>query len=482
VKQVKQRWAARRAASFLTLAALTVGAVSVAAQGNLSPAAGFSAIRGTVFDSVHHLPLVGAVVLVEGAAGVGQTDADGQYSIDSIPVGDRKVSVSHPLLDTLGVALVTASVRFGLDSLVMLDLSVPSARRMVSMMCSAPGDMARGPSALIGQVTDPDSEKPAVGAKVQLVYETRMLIGGKTTSTVRETLVGSNGSYRICGLPEKLEGRVQVFRNDVSSGQVDVKIDDGPLGLRSLSIVGARVASTALDSAGKAMPVFVGSARLTGKVVNRAGQPVGRARVSVGGTGNASLTNALGDFVLDSLPGGTQTVEVRKLGYGPTDKSVELTGSRPATVLVTMNDFMLPAVRIDAAKEQALTNIGYTERKKVGFGYFLDGPALRNDLEKVSEVVRQAPMLKLVPGPNGNDVIRSARDPNNGCVSFIVDGVRWKELTRGDINDYVQPSELRAVEVYNPSSVPSRFQTSGEAGCVTVVFWTVRGVNRARKP
>jgi hypothetical protein len=465
----------------LLVAILTGVASASSAQSSTTAASSFAVIRGTVFDSVHQVPLVGAVVLVDGASRIGQTDGDGYYAIDSIPVGDRKVSVSHPLLDTLGIALVTGSIRFGVDSVVMLDLAVPSAKRIISMFCSTPADLARGPAALIGQVNDPDSDKPAVGSKVQLVYDGPTPLGTKTRPTVRETLVDSTGTYRICGLPEKLDGKLQVFRNDVSSGQVDVKVDSGQLALRSLSVISAHASSIAIDSAGKSTRVFVGTARLTGKVVNRSGQPVDHARVSVAGTGAAALTTPRGDFVLDSLPAGTQTVEVRKLGYGPTDKPVELTSARPAAVSVTMNDFTLPAVHIDAAREQALADIGYTERKKIGFGYFLDGPQLRNDAEKVSEVVRLAPMLKLVPGPNGNDVIESARDPNKGCVNFIVDGSRWKELTRGDINDYLQPSELRAVEVYNPSSVPPRFQTSGEAGCVTVVLWTVRGVNRARK-
>jgi Carboxypeptidase regulatory-like domain len=463
------------------LAFMTGVASASFAQSGTTVTSSFAVIRGTVFDSVHRIPLAGAVVLVDGASHIGQTDSDGHYAIDSIPVGDRKVSVSHPLLDTLGIALVTGSIRFGADSVVSLDLAVPSARRIISMFCANPADLARGPAALIGQVNDPDSDKPAVGSKVQLVYDAPTPLGTKTRATVRETLVDSTGAYRICGLPEKLAGKLQVFRNDVSSGQVDVSVGSGQLALRSLGVISARASSTAVDSAGKTTRVVVGAARLTGKVLNRSGQPVDHARVSVAGTGAAALTTGRGDFVLDGLPAGTQIVEVRKLGYGPTDKSVELRSARPSAVSVTMNDFTLPAVHIDAAREQALTDIGYTERKKIGFGYFIDGPQLRNDAEKVSEVVRLAPMLKLVPGPNGNDVIESARDPNKGCVNFIVDGARWKELTRGDINDYLQPSELRAVEVYNPSSVPSRFQTSGEAGCVTVVLWTVRGVNRARK-
>jgi hypothetical protein len=54
-------------------------------------------------------------------------------------------------------------------------------------------------------------------------------------------------------------------------------------------------------------------------------------------------------------------------------------------------------------------------------------------------------------------------------------------MTPGDIDDFVRPDELRAVEIYNASTVPGQFQQAGMTKCATIVIWTVRSTNRPRK-
>ena len=80
-------------------------------------------------------------------------------------------------------------------------------------------------------------------------------LGGGVTNnlltTIRESPVDSGGSYRICGLPTPFVGKLQVFRNGVSSGQVDVRIDHGALGLRSLTVAATQVSAAAADTGGR---------------------------------------------------------------------------------------------------------------------------------------------------------------------------------------------------------------------------------------
>lgn len=443
--------------------------------------AGVGTIRGTVTDSVHGSPLAGAVVMITGVARIAQTGRDGSYAIDSIPPGSYRVTLSHPLLDTIGMTVTTPAMALRPGEDLTVDLALPSGNRIVSMMCPAAILAARGPGAFIGQVNDPDTDRPAVGAKVQLLYDEPNPLGMKTRPTIRESPVDSGGGYRICGLPTPFTGKLQVFRNGVSSGQVEVRIDQGALGLRSLTVAAAHVAATVTDTGGRIKQAYIGTARLSGKVLNKAGQPIAAARVGVEGAAAATLTGPRGDFVLDSLPSGTQSVQVRKLGYGPTEKSVELATATPASVTVVMNDYELAPVRIEAERETALSNLGYTSRKATGMGTFLDGDQIRNEAPHFSDVVRRVPSLRISPAANGKNLIQSSRDPNMGCVNYIVDRSPFKEMSPGDIDDYLTPAEVRAIEVYNPSTTPGEFQASGQSGCVTVVIWTVRGINRARK-
>lgn len=456
-------------------------APGILAQNSSSTPVGVGTIRGTVMDSVHNAPLAGAIVLTSGVGRAARTESDGSFVIDSLPPGSYTLTLSHPLLDTLGMTVTTPSMPLRPGEVATVDLGLPSSGRIVSMVCSAAILAGRGPGAFIGQVNDPDSNQPAIGAKVQLLYDEPSPLGLKARPTIRESTVDATGGYSICGLPTPFTGKLQVYRNGVTSGQVDVRIDQGTLGLRSLTVAATRIAATVPDTGGRTKQAYIGRARLAGTVMNKAGQPVLGARVGVEGATAAAITGRRGEFVLDSLPSGTQTVEVRKLGYGPTEKSVELAAAIPASVTVVMNDYELPAVRVDAERETALSNLGFTARKQAGFGYFLDGDKIRNEAAHFSDVVRQAPMLRLNPTSNGKYVISSARDPNMGCVTYVVDGSPFKELSPGDIDDYLQPAELRAVEIYNPSSAPLQFEKSGQTKCVTVVIWTVRGLNRAKR-
>src|SRR5213076_2756935 len=67
---------------------------------------GLGSLQGYVIDSVHNgAPLVNASVVIEGTTRAGVTTAEGRYRIDSIPQGQHRVLVLHPLLDTLGVTM-----------------------------------------------------------------------------------------------------------------------------------------------------------------------------------------------------------------------------------------------------------------------------------------------------------------------------------------------------------------------------------------
>jgi hypothetical protein len=460
--------------------ATLAGATPLVAQQTTPPIAGFGTIQGTVTDSIHRVPLSGAVLLINGVPRMGQTDAEGRYTIDSLPPGSYRIHLSHALLDTIGLAIATQPLVVRPGELVTLDLGVPSAEHIVSRLCPA-ATMARGPAAITGQVVDPETNRPAAGSKVQLLYEEVGPMGARTRPIIREATVDSTGAYRICGVPLAAQAKLQVFRNGVSSGQVDIRLDEGPLALRSLSVAAARVVATVVDSGGRSREVAIGSAKLAGKVVSKTGNPISAARVSVAGSGSATLTNARGEFRLDSLPAGTQSVEVRKIGYGLTDQTVELTPNEPTSVTVVMADYALPAVLVESDRDKALADIGYLDRKGRGNGTFLDGDRIRQEAPHFSDVMRQVSQLRLTPTSNGKNVIQSARDPNFGCVQYYVDGTPWKEIQPGDIDDFIQPREMRAVEVYGPATTPAQFQTPGQSGCTTVVVWTARGTNRGRK-
>jgi hypothetical protein len=206
------------------------------------------------------------------------------------------------------------------------------------------------------------------------------------------------------------------------------------------------------------------------------------ARVGLQGTSAASITRQGGEFSLDSLPSGTQTLEVRKLGYALQEEAVELSSSRPAQVTISMNEFTptLEPMRVTATRDRGLQDVGFTMRKRTGMGHYLEGDQIPKTLQ-VSDALRAVPGLRVVPAGNGTNVIQSSRDPNGGCVVFWVDGVQWQQQFPGDLDAFVRSDEVAAIEVYSGSTVPGEFTTAGQSGCTTVVMWTERRINRNKK-
>jgi hypothetical protein len=462
---------ARTAALLATLVTVPLSAQVPATQ------TGVSVLQGFVMDSIHNVPLADARVTVEGTNRAGMTTAEGRYRIDSIPPGPHRVVVTHPLLDTVGFSMRTPEYPFAAGKAHELDLALPPAEKIATAICTS-AQRTLGPAAMIGFVKDADSNAPAVGTKVELVYTVADIIGRKR-QIVRSSLADSLGTYRICGLPGDMTGKVQVFRNGVSSGEVAAEVTNGFLALRAFSIAAQRQIAEVKGDSGKVVKVAKGTARVTGKVVDKMGKPLSGARVMLQGGGATAISRPNGEFVMDSLPSGTQALEVRKLGYAAADVPVELSTNAPARATVTLGDFIptLEVMRVEAAQDKALSKVGYLERKNTGMGYFLDGKQINHESLSFSDVMRVVPGLRISPAGDGRTyVITDSRSASNGCVNFYVDNTLWQTLSPGDIDQFVRPAELVAVEVYHGSQAPPQFTPPGQSGCATVVAWTVAKV------
>ena len=476
----------RAARSAFALATLAIVAASALSAQTPPASTGVSVLQGFVMDSIHGVPLANAKVTIEGTNRSGMTTAEGQYRIDSIPPGPHRVVVTHALLDTAGLSMRTPEYPFAAGKAHDLDLAIPTGDRLVASMCN-PAQRNLGPAAMVGFVKDADSNKPAVGAKVEVVFQVADIIGRKSPR-VRSALTDSLGTYRICGLPADMSGKVQVFRNGVSSGEVPIEVTGG-LALRAFSIAATKQIAEVKGDSGKVTKIAKGTARVTGVVVDKMGKPLAGARVMLQGGGATAISKANGEFVLDSLPSGTQALDVRKLGYAATEVPVELSANEPAKTSITLGEFVpvLEKVRVEAARDKALSNVGYLERKNTGNGYFFDGDQINHESMTFSDVMRISPGLRISPTGDGRTyVIQDSRSASNGCVNYYVDGTPWQTLQAGDIDTYVRPSEIVAVEVYHGSQTPPQFTPAGQGSCATIVVWTIAKVrpnnNSTKRP
>jgi hypothetical protein len=287
-----------------------------------------------------------------------------------------------------------------------------------------------------------------------------------------------------------MSGKVQVYRNGVSSGEVPVEVINN-VALRAFSVSAHQTVAEVKNDSGKITRIAKGSAKVTGKVMDKNGRPLEGARVMLqgGGGGTTAITRANGEFTLDSLPSGTQALIVRKLGYAVTEQAVELASATPARAEVKMGDFVptLAAVKVEAQENKALSDIGYLSRKQSGMGRFYDGNQINHESMSFSDVMRIDPSLRITPTGDGRTYsISDARNAAGGCVNYWVDGSPWEQMSPGDIDGYVRPQEIVAIEVYHGSTAPPQFTKAGQSSCAAIVVWTQAKVrprtNNPRRP
>jgi hypothetical protein len=207
-------------------------------------------------------------------------------------------------------------------------------------------------------------------------------------------------------------------------------------------------------------------------------------RVQLDGNSRATLTNQRGVFTLDSLPSGSQIVTARLLGYSPGTKEVELSASEPQTVRLSMSKVVatLTTVVAQAARDRGLDAVGFISRQKSGMGWYMDEQAIAKHGGSVfSELMRASPSVRVDPSNMGGNVIVNAREPVTGCVMFVVDGSPFQQMSPGDIDNYIRPEDVGAVEVYSGSNTPMEFQQSGMGGCLYIIIWTKFKLDRRGK-
>jgi len=461
-------------------ALLAVGApLPLVAQQPARPAA----ISGIAYDSVRGRPMSGAQIAMRGTAMITVAGPDGSFHFDSVPPGKYQLITAHPILDSIGVQLVTPVITIAAGEQKTLNITTPSPASLVKMLCPAAW-LTRGPSALFGRVRNADTEEPMPKAQVSIVWSEFDLSGLRKIPRLREAVTGPDGTYRICGLPATFNGKVQATFGGVKSGDVPVTFDKDLLELRSMSIAAAAPATVAAGDTNHQPPRPAMNAQLVGRVLNGSGKPVHGARVQLEGTLHSVNTGPDGSFKLDSLPSGSQVVRAMLIGYTPTEKAVELSSIAPASVSLELDNsvMVLPTVTTEVQRISGLDAVGFTERRKSGFGYFMDEKAIDNrQAPKFTDLLRTVPGLSVTT--SGYDTyITDTRSPGGGgCVDYVVDGSPWSSMSPGDVNGFLTPDQVGAIEVYHGSETPAQFQIAGQTGCATIVAWTKWWLQRHTK-
>ena len=303
-----------------------------------------------------------------------------------------------------------------------------------------------------------DSDEPAVGATVSLVFKD--LTQKDPVEKVRNGRAGPTGAFAICGLPVTLAGNLQASLGGVTTADLPVTTNDESL-------------ATAILSIGAAGP---GSAVLKGTVKTRGGEPVAGAQVTVIGTTTVAVTGADGTFTLAGLPSGTHEAVIRKIGFAKVSQIVHLAVREPSIVSVALDQAtVLGTVHVVGKLDDGLDKLGFLARKQLGQGWFLTPEQIaEKNPEMTTDLLRMTNGLRVLTQGSGRFLVsnQSAGSSQDGCINVFIDHARFDQFQPGDVDDAAPTADLGAIEYYaQASSVPSEFSVPGKS-CATLVIWT----------
>jgi protocatechuate 3,4-dioxygenase beta subunit len=356
-------------------------------------------VSGIVYDSIGRAPLEGATVQFVGAKDsvtgryfAARTDSTGRFTFAAIPPGLYVAGFHHPVLDAMGLEVETHPVEVGGDEQTV-PLFTPSVDRLSQQICPARKDQELS-GILLGFVRSSDSDEGLDRAVITVGWSESVIdsAGFNTYDRLVADTSTSAGWFAVCNVPVELELIARASVGSDSTGYLQVIVPKERVRQVVLFVSGAVMETTVASGAiGDSTMTSPDSARadrdstttarelpgrLSGTVRDDEGRVVAQAQVSLWGSARVVRTNTDGAFILDSLPAGTQTIEVRAIGFAPLRSIVNVSARR---VTVTDLVFVERAVVLAPVAVSAQGELVYSrkllefERRRLTAhaGYFL---------------------------------------------------------------------------------------------------------------
>jgi TonB-dependent SusC/RagA subfamily outer membrane receptor len=226
-----------------------------------------------------------------------------------------------------------------------------------------------------------------------------------------------------------------------------------------------------------------------GRVIQQGGIGIPDAQVSIAGTRVGVVSGPNGEFVLAAVPAGTRTIVVRRIGFQPAQRAVEVIGGETATVEIAME---VSAVNLS---EVVVTGTATpTERRKVGTSIASVDSTLisRAQATTVDQAlqgkVAGAQITQNSGGPGGGGMTVRLRGTNsfisgsdplyivdgiiidNGSAQLADLGIRSNPQNRlADLN----PNDIERVEIIRGAAAAALYGSRANNGVVQI--FTKRG-------
>lgn len=447
-------------------------------------------VQGTVMDSVAMKPLAGAVVRIVRAddpsfGHTATTDSAGAFAHQSVSGGVWLASFLHSTLDSLRLEPGIVRLEITEAGVVSMPMGTPSARTLVAMACG--GGVAADAGLITGEVRRADDDGTLAGATVEVEWP-EWVLGKKslTTEMSRRTAVtDSLGRYTLCGAPSGSTLRTVTWSGVDTAGVVEVQVPSAGYAVQDFTIGRAEYVVVATDSLSTARTVATmrrGRALVRGRITTSNGVPLPEAMVRVIGSGSTVRTSPAGEFRISDAVAGTQSIEVRAIGYSPSRRTLHLSDGVEAEVAMSLavRNVELDTVRVVAGREIPFDVRGIERRWRSGLGRFLDGKTvMERSTLFTTDALRGMPGVAILPVEQGfGQAVYMRSNIGQECRAMLfVDGMPLDAAGRGglSLDETIRPDMVAAVEVYNrPTLVPAEYLTMAR-NCGVVSVWTKQG-------
>ncbi len=389
-------------------------------------------VSGTVFDSIHGVPLAGALVEVPEVGARARADAQGRYSL-SLPAGEYLLEFSHPSVAAWPPMLHNPTVRVG-SRPVAASMGTASEGTVLARTCGGSG------SVVGGVVRDMLTRVSVARAVVQIsgfVDGHRSVLGRVPTEV--------DGSFRLCvgALPP---------------GGVELAASIGAHQSRTVTLATDESYVVATD-----LNVLVSQpARISG-VLSDGGtsQPVADALVRVDGTRLGARSDERGRFLIRGVPPGAVTLAVEHVRYGRRITEVLAGSGDSVHVEFQLLEEVIPLAEMVVRVTRAST----ARRDRMGTRF--DGLD-RARIEKLLETSRDfADLLRSanIPGLNVKD------NGNTVCVELsrrtgaFFNSCQMADIYLNDVRvgnaqsllSQLQPETIDRIQAISPLEAVGRF-------------------------
>jgi hypothetical protein len=448
---------------FFFLIALALSAVPARPAFSQTPQA--TSISGYVNDSIAHTSLADATVQLISATDpaflkTATSDSNGHFIITDVPPGKYKLGFLHPVLDSLGVEAPLREVNVDSARPVAADLAIPSASRLRVAICGKPATTDSG-AVIVGAVRDAKTGAPIQGAAVSGEWIEMVLNrGGFVRRLARRTATTSEtGWFALCDVPGSGSVALTAIHGNDSTTSIETQIPSEGFARSELYIGN------------------VGDGRVSGTIRSVAGDlPIPGATVGIV-NGPQAKTDENGKFSIANAPSGTRMLEIRALGFYPERRYVNVvSNAAPVSISLKTLSAVLDTVKIMAKRlPNGPDDGGFLQRRRMSQGKFItQQDMLRFPVTNVSDVFRRIPGLRYSLDQYGQPIVQMRGAFAEYCEPQIyLDGRNMTTIggSTADIDDWVNPKEVRGIEVYSEATTPSQF-TEGLHGCGAIVIWT----------